>query len=140
MMICKRCSRCGKRIQTGTICECQRNRHREYKKYRSDDKEQSFYSSKEWKIIKDKVKDKFKKIDIYSYYVLGELEYGQTAHHIEPLKDNWDRRLEIDNLIYLTESNHQKIHKAMEKDKKNKKQIMDMLYELIRRFEQEFKI
>ncbi|MBC2456138.1 HNH endonuclease [Clostridium beijerinckii] len=90
--------------------------------------------------MKDKVKDKFKKIDIYSYYVLGELEYGQTAHHIEPLKDNWDRRLEIDNLIYLTESNHQKIHKAMEKDKKNKKQIMDMLYELIRRFEQEFKI
>lgn len=136
-MIFKRCSRCGKRIQTGTICECQKNRHREYKRYRTDDKEQAFYSSGEWTIIKNKVKDKFEGIDIYSYYVFGVLEYGQTAHHIETLKDNWDRRLDIDNLIYLTESNHQKIHKAM---KQNKKEIMCMLYGLIKKFEQEFKL
>lgn len=137
MAIYKRCSRCGKRIQTGTTCECQKNRHKEYKRYRTDDKEQSFYSSKEWKIIKNKVKNKFNGIDIYSYYVLGKIEYGQTTHHIETLKDNWDRRLDIDNLIYLTESNHQKIHAGIER---NKKEIMDMLYRLIKRFEQEFKI
>lgn len=136
-MICKRCSRCGKRIQTGTICECQKNRHKEYKRYRTDDKEQSFYSSKEWKILKDKVKDRFNGIDIYSYYVLGKIEYGQTTHHIETLKDNWDKRLDIENLIYLTESNHQKIHAAM---KANKKEIMDMLYKLIERFIKEFQI
>lgn len=134
MPIYKRCSRCNKRILEGTKCDCYKERHKEYKKYRTDVKEQIFYSSDGWEIIKEKVKDKFKKIDIYSYYIYGVIEYGQTVHHIESIKENWERRLDISNLIYLTESNHQKIHKLMRNDLKGTQKI---LYGLIKRFESE---
>ena len=135
-MIYKRCSRCGKRILEGTKCQCSKERHKEYKKYRTDKKEERFYSSGEWLTIKDKVKDIYNDIDIYSYYVLNTVEVGQTVHHIDPIKDNWDRRLDIDNLIYLTESNHRKIHKAMLKDKEG---TMRMLYTLIMQYKRDFK-
>ncbi|OSA88820.1 UNVERIFIED_ORG: hypothetical protein B2H93_17300 [Clostridium botulinum] len=136
MPIYKRCSRCNKRILEGTKCDCLKARHKEYKHYRTDKKEQSFYSSKEWLPIKEKAKALYDGIDIYSYYVLNKLEYGQTMHHIEELKDNWDRRLDINNLIYLTESNHQIIHKLYKEGKK--KETMELLFYLIEKFKSEF--
>lgn len=32
------CSRCGKRIQSGSRCPCQKERHREYDRYSRDNK------------------------------------------------------------------------------------------------------
>lgn len=136
MPIYKRCSRCNKRILEGTKCDCLKERHKEYKHYRTDKKEQCFYSSKEWLPIKEKAKALYDGIDIYSYYVLNKLEYGQTMHHIEELKDNWDRRLDINNSIYLTESNHQIIHKLYKEGKK--KETMELLFYLIEKFKSEF--
>lgn len=138
MPIYKRCSRCNKRILEGTKCECEKQRHKEYKKYRTDFKEQSFYSDPNWLVMKAKAKQRFKGMDIYSYYILGIVEYGQTVHHIETIKDNWDRRLDIDNLVYLTESNHRKLHKLYDKDGYTKKETMDILYNLVKRFIEEF--
>ena len=132
-MIYKRCSRCGKRLEVSDTCSCY-NRHKEYKKYRKDTREDKFYSSREWIKVRDIAKSKYNGIDIYSYYVLKRVEHGQTIHHIEEIKDNWDRRLDIDNLIYLTESNHQLIHK-MYKD--NKKETMNLLFSLIKRWKSE---
>ena len=133
-MIYKRCSRCGKRIEVSSKCSCYNARHKEYKKYRKDTREDKFYSSREWTKTRDIAKAKYNGIDIYSYYVLKRVEHGQTIHHIEEIKDNWDRRLDIDNLIYLTESNHQLIHKMY---KENKKDTMNLLFSLIKRWESE---
>ncbi|NEZ84001.1 HNH endonuclease [Clostridium botulinum] len=85
--------------------------------------------------MRDKAKDKYKGIDIYSYYVLGIIEYGQTVHHIEPIKKNWNKRLDINNLIYLTESNHKKLHYRM--DHGEEQEVIKELYELIKKFEKE---
>jgi len=136
--IYKRCSRCNKRILEGTKCECIKARHKEYKRYRTDDKEQAFYSSNDFQIIKEKVKTRLNGLDIYSYYVNGAIEYGQTVHHVETIKDNWSRRLDMDNLIYLTESNHQMIHKLYDKDITSKIDTMMLLNNLIERFLKEF--
>ena len=138
MPIYKRCSRCGKRLLEGTQCECRKARHKEYKRYRKDSKEQSFYSSNAWLSIKEILKDRYKELDIYSYYVLNKIEYGQTMHHIEELKDNWGRRLDRDNIIYLTESNHQLIHKLYRESPKKKKETMQLLFELVERYKKEF--
>lgn len=138
MPIYKRCSRCGKRIEEGTRCDCNKERHKEYKRYRTDKKEQLFYSSKEWEDVRDKIREKFFGLDVYSYYVLERVEYGQSVHHIEELKENWERRLDISNLIYLTESNHKSIHRTMNKGAKDKEEIVKKLYECIKKFEEEF--
>ncbi|ACO86620.1 HNH endonuclease [Clostridium botulinum] len=117
------------------MCSCKDKRYKEEDKYKKDTKEKQFYSSEEWSIMRDKAKDKYKGIDIYSYYVLGIIEYGQTVHHIEPIKKNWNKRLDINNLIYLTESNHKKLHYRM--DHGEEQEVIKELYELIKKFEKE---
>ncbi len=47
-MIYKRCSRCGKRIESGKTCECRKQRHKEYYKYSRDKKANAFYDSHNW--------------------------------------------------------------------------------------------
>lgn len=135
-MIYKRCPRCNKRIAEGTVCSCLKNRHKEYKKYRQDTREQSFYSSGEWLRKREDVKVFYKGIDIYSFYVLHTIEEGQTVHHIVELKEDWSRRLDNGNLIYLTEANHQLVHKLYEKDKEGTQKL---LYSLIERYKRELK-
>lgn len=132
MAIYKRCGRCRKRMQVGTICQCQNKRYKEEDRYKKDTREKQFYSSGHWTMMRDKVRAKYKGLDIYSYYVLGTIEYGQTVHHIETIKDNWDRRLDITNLIYLTESNHRRLHQRMENGEEE--EVMRELYILIKRF------
>ncbi|GEP65780.1 hypothetical protein CBE01nite_35480 [Clostridium beijerinckii] len=137
-MICKRCSRCGKRIQTGSKCNCSQKRYKEYDKDKINSKEKKFYSSDQWNKIKDKAKELYEYIDIYSYYVSNKLEYGQTVHHIVPIKREWEKRFALDNLIYLTESNHRVIHNRMENGEYN--EVINELNELVARFKKEFDI
>ncbi|URZ06780.1 hypothetical protein [Clostridium felsineum] len=128
------CDECSKKVQ-----EQKRQRHREYKAKRmADNKEkilQEFYVSKEWTKVRDNVKVRCFYLDIYSYYILGAIENGKTVHHIEPLRNNWGSRLDCDNLIYLTESNHQLIHRMLDKDYKG---TVKMLQGLVYRWNKEF--
>ena len=136
MPIYKRCSRCHRRIPEGTKCDCSKRRYKEYDKDKIDSKEKKFYSSGEWEKIKDKAKDRFNGMDIYSLYVLNKVEYGQTVHHIEPIKENWNRRLDLENLIYLTESNHRLLHNRMDHGEHD--EVINELHELVNKFKKEF--
>ena len=136
-MIYKRCPRCNKRLAEGTTCKCVKARHKEYKKYRKDVKEQKFYSSNEWIDIREKIKVKYENIDLYSYFVLGIIEEADTVHHIIELQDDWSKRFDDDNLIPLTEANHKGIvHKAYESSLKEKREMMELLQSLIEKFKQ----
>lgn len=137
-MIYKRCSRCGKRIQTGTKCDCSQKRYKEYDKDKINSKEKKFYSSDQWNKVKDKAKELYKSIDIYSYYVANKIEDGQTVHHIIPIKAEWEKRFDLDNLIYLTESNHRTIHNRM--DNGEYYDVINELKELISKFKKEFNL
>ena len=65
-MIYKRCSRCGKRIGASKMCSCLKDRHKEYKKYRKDTKEQDFYAKeKEWKPFRNTMVEHYKGLDVY---------------------------------------------------------------------------
>ena len=112
-MIYKRCARCGKRLPSGTTCMCY-NRYAEYNRYRDDDKYNRFYTTAKWNKAKDTVKQRCYGLDIYSLLVDGVIEFGRTVHHIEPLKDNWDKRLDYSNLIYLTEQHHHMVHAQLQ--------------------------
>lgn len=138
MPIYKRCSRCNKRILEGTKCTCSNKRYREYDKDKVNSRDKKFYSSGNWEKIKTKAKNRFDGMDIYSLYILKKVEYGQTVHHIEPIKENWEKRLDIENLIYLTESNHRLLHNRMDNGEHD--EVINELNTLIDRFKKEFNI
>lgn len=129
-MITKICPRCGKRLALSERCSC-------YSKRYQDDKHDSdfdrFYQSKDWKVAKKAAKKRFHGIDVYEWYKSGLIVCGHTVHHIEPIKDNWEKRLDKTNLIYLSESNHQTIHKMLE-NKETRAFIIEECHKAIAKF------
>ena len=113
MPVFKRCTRCRKRIPSGTTCECIKRRHKEYDRTTRNKKYSSFYSSGAWKAKREEAMELYIGNDIYSYYMSGKLEQADIVHHIFPIQENWEKRLDIDNLIPLTNSNHEKLHSRM---------------------------
>ena len=147
MALKKLCVRCGSVINyTDRLCskcdnskeKAENNRQYDKKVRQVKDKQYTdFYQSKEWKATTREVKRIYKGLDIYSYYVLGKIEYGNISHHIEELrtKEGWGQRLNTKDMIYLTTGNHNLIHKMYEKDYEGTKR---MLRELIKRYKDEF--
>lgn len=137
MALYKRCSRCGKRIAVGCSCTCTRKYSTEQWQAVSD-KENKFYSSQEWKKLRQQAIDYFFALDIYSYYKYDIIEFGETVHHIIPICEDFNKRNDIKNLIFLTESNHQCIHELMKKSEAEKTKILYELTMLKNRFAGEF--
>lgn len=120
-MLYKRCSICHKRIPISKHCHCGKVEKAKVK----DGNEQihdDFYKTQEWQCIRTQAIAKFFGLDIYSLLVYRKIEYGQTVHHIIPIEDDFSKRCDINNLIYLTEANHRKIHKLYKIGKKTETQ------------------
>ncbi|MGE6895758.1 hypothetical protein [Priestia flexa] len=105
-----------------------KERHKAYKAKRTDEREQRFYSSKQWELMKLTIINKYKGMCIYTYYKEDRIVPYDTIHHIIPVKDDWNMRLHLYNLIPVTESVHQKLHKMYKHDKE---QAQKELKELI---------
>lgn len=131
----KRCSRCGNRIEYSQKCICSK---KSIKNNYKNDLEKKFYSSKNWQNIVEISKKRYNYLDIYSYYILGRIEEGEVVHHIVPLTENWNKKLDIKNLIFLTEKNHRTIHNLMKKGFEDKANTQQLLYSLIERFNKDF--
>mgnify|MGYP001622931977 FL=1 len=117
MPIYKRCSRCGKRLPEGTRCSCQKKRHQEYDRYSRDRKSKQYYNSKEWGTARAAALEADGGIDVYVFMTTGQIILADTAHHIIPLKDNWSKRNDIENLMSLSHDTHRLIEKKYKKDK-----------------------
>lgn len=137
-MIYRRCPRCRQRIPSGSKCGCAKQRYKEYDRTGRDRKTNAFYRSAAWRILREQAKARYMGIDIYSFYARGRIEHGHSVHHIIPIKDDWSKRLELDNLIYLTEQNHQLVH-AMLQDHR-REEIIQRLQDHVLRFKKEHHI
>lgn len=116
-MISKLCTRCGRRVPVGGQCVCAswlKYKPCDSDKYSSDTKQ--FYHTAEWKKARAFCISRCFGLDLYSFYALHKIEYGQTVHHIVPLIDDRSQGLNQENLIYLTESNHRIIHELYKTD------------------------
>ncbi len=114
-MLSKICTRCGKRIPLNSVCKCsigKRGKHTQHHRYNEDIKK--FYSTSEWKKARERCIAECFGIDIYSFFVLNKIEYGEIVHHIIPIVNDYSERLRAENLIYLTETNHKLIHSLYE--------------------------
>ncbi len=135
LAIYKRCDRCRRRLPIGTRCKCGNKRYKDEARY-GDETIKKFYLSVEWKSKRNKAIATYNHLDIYDLYIHNTIRYGRTVHHIVPVKDDWSRRLDDDNLIYLTDSNHQHIHEQMRKGEKERESMIRLLQSLIHRYKQ----
>ena len=147
MSVYRKCSRCGKKIEQYSQCECyvqaKKDSYKRYKDRRRLDKEdkarQDFYSSQEWIRIRDVIRIVCYGLDIVKLYKDNLIEQGYTVHHIIPLEDCWNSRLDICNLIYVSQSTHMYIHSEYDKGPKQKKAMQKILFELLDKFNREYK-
>lgn len=131
MPIYKRCSRCGKRIPSGSTCQCSRLRHKEYDRYSRDQKSRRFYNSKEWETGRAAALDADGGIDVYLYMTQGIIVAADMVHHIIPLRDDWNRRTDIDNMMSLSSDTHSIIEQMY---KKNKSEMIKKMQEMIKAY------
>ena len=132
-MIYKRCSRCGKRIESGKTCECVKQRHKEYDKYSRDKEAKSFYNSPNWLRMRQHILNKYDNLDVYAYVLYGQIEVATTVHHIVELREDKTQALVEQNLIPVSSSTHNLIHTAYDKSKSDKQAMQATLYECLRR-------
>lgn len=150
MPILYKCPHCGKPVQVGQKCECIQKVITAKTIYRTAKKGPSsgapsgtvygsdpMYHSSLWKRLCAEAKEHYSHMDIYSWYVLGRIEVGAIVHHIIPIKDDYEKRFEIDNLIYVTYENHSLIHQLYSESPERKAQMQQKLMELIRRWNDE---
>lgn len=134
MPIYKRCSRCGKRIEAGTICQCLKDRHKEYDKYSRDRRSKQYYNSREWEAAREHVLQLDEGIDVYAYMTQGIVIRADTVHHIVPLKEDWSLRSNEDNLISLNHDTHSMIEQQY---RKNKKEMQEELKAMVQQYRSE---
>lgn len=127
MPLYKRCGRCGQRIPEGTRCKCYTQRYKEYDRLSRDKKSKQFYDSKEWMTAKSNALDADDGIDVYMYMMQGEIVRADTVHHIIPLRDDWSRRTDINNLMSLSHDSHSLIHQLYKKDKQGMQQKLSAM-------------
>lgn len=138
MALYKTCARCGKMIlQPYRYCDkCQTDYENEMterkkqinKRYDEtrDTKYIKFYKSKEWQMLKErKLMDVQYKCEECSKAKMVDKNYHERlateVHHIETLKDNWNRRLDYTNLKALCHYHHDVAHHRFSGRKKVKK-------------------
>lgn len=127
MPIYKRCPRCHKRILEGTTCPClvqyrkaqKKERNKDYDRYRRNKKNAEFYHSRAWRMTSDTVRAKYMYIDVYAFCKTGHVIPSDMVHHIVPISQDWNKRLDVSDLIPLSNKSHAEIHARMKKEDEN---------------------
>ncbi|WP_209660476.1 HNH endonuclease signature motif containing protein [Acetoanaerobium pronyense] len=109
---------CKKHKHVEELEKKQRNKF--YDNKTRDDKFTKFYKSKAWTKTRQVrlIKDSKLCQDCLSE---KKITIADTVHHIIEVKDNWAKRFDIDNLISLCHSCHNKRHKKGERIWKQRK-------------------
>ena len=129
-MLMKICAKCGKKIPQGVKFSCQNERHKIYNTSRRDKDRNKFYQSVVWTRLIEMVKARANGLDELSL-AEGKFEVGNTVHHIYTVDERPDLKTSIDNLIYLSAANHNRVHKIYNRDEVSKKILQAKLYGLI---------
>lgn len=106
-------------------------RDREYDKTVRNKKSKEFYNSNEWKMARAKALARDDGIDIFLFITIGKVKAAAAVHHIMPLKEDYTRRADPDNLISLSADTHSYIETQYKKGEASKKQLQKVLYRCI---------
>lgn len=131
--------RCGAMIpQNMRLCSAceqgqnsQYSRHMQYNRTRRNKQAADFYVCADWRNIRAVCMRLYDGLDIYAYYVQHRVVTADMVHHVTELDEDWSRRLDISNLLPLSNSNHGIISALYDKDEETKRATQQMLYGLI---------
>lgn len=142
MPLLRLCNICNKQLEYGKKCKCEidkeKERYKEYSRYRQDKDEQSIYSSDRWNKVKELVHRGQYGIDIVEYYKSGKIIPIEVCHHIIEVKEDINRAYDVTNLIGLTQANHMIVHSKYKKSNNDKKEIQELLFRLLEKWNDEF--
>lgn len=144
-MLYKICSTCKERYEyisrnskcsNGCMDKNKKERNKNYDKFSRNKDSASFYATGQWKKLTKECREKFKGLDIYSYYINNEIVYGNLSHHIIELVEDKSKAYDLNNLIWLSDNSHTVVHTAYKCGEKIKMQ--KLLKNLIDMYEREF--
>lgn len=144
MAIKIKCDYCGKKIIYGESCSCdgkKQARAKQQKYYNKNNRSRNsekFYYSTRWRKTREQCKLRYYGLDLYELYKYGNISQGSLSHHIIEFTEDPERIYDIENLIYLSKSNHNEIHNAYNESPKAKKEMQDYLFSIIKRFKQDY--
>jgi len=142
----KKMCRCGAIIDYADRCcsKCMSSNksekaesNRQYDNKRKDDKEYRFYHTNEWLRLRAYILNRYNHIDLYSYYINNKIIVANTIHHVVEVRDDWSKRLDVDNLFTCSIETHSLIHVLYKQDENVTKLL---LKDLINRYLKEFDI
>lgn len=122
-MLYRTCSNCKKKLQLKEKCSCRKEYNKLYDKRFRNKEARSFYKSKEWLSIRKAVLERFNYIDMYELNTTGKIIPADVVHHIVPLEESAKKALDIKNLIPVSNSNHNRIHREYDKSIDSKKAL-----------------
>lgn len=139
MALFKRC-RCGKKINyMSTYCDsCKKEKGKENKeRVKRYDKEirrnahnlkyAKFYNSKPWKVLSSQIKHQYNGMCAMCLYA-GIISDSDVTHHIVEIKEDYEKRLDEDNLIPLCHACHNELDiNYTEQKKEMLREIMQYL-------------
>lgn len=127
---------CEKHTRMAAEREAQRQaRYDQSTRLTRDKKYHDFYLSPEWEKVRAYVMARYKGICVYSYVIQSKIAPAKEVHHIIPIRDDWSRRFDVDNLIPLSAAVHGQVEARYRQDKaKAQAELFGVLQEWKRRF------
>lgn len=106
-------------------------------RYTVDKQYSDFYHSKVWELIQPLVMQKYHGLCVYSLIIEHKVVKAGAVHHIVPIRDDWDRRLDMGNLIPISDSIHDGKVRQWYRD--DKIRYEKLFFDCIRQWNDEFK-
>ncbi|WP_394864565.1 hypothetical protein [Clostridium perfringens] len=112
------CNYCFGFHQKGTDCSKKQKTDYKFKKENLDEvnkMENKFYSSSAWQRLRNSVMREcgwkcYVCSNVYPDTNLRHYTEAREVHHVIPIRDCWDKRLDVDNLVCLCTEHHHMIH------------------------------
>lgn len=127
IMLKRICDICGRTAAQGKPCPCRASRHRVYDRERRDKDKAAFYNGQAWQRTAEAARARAGYADEVIFAETGRLIPGAIVHHIEPIVENPARKLDMENLIFVSAATHKKIHDAYSKSSRAKREMQEKL-------------
>lgn len=76
--------------------------------------------SAEWRKARAVALSLYDGLDIYAYYIQHRVVTADMVHHVVEIEDDWTRRLDLSNMLPLSNGNHGVISALYKKDEATK--------------------
>ncbi len=121
----KYCHKCKIEVEKKII-----ERNKRYDKFFRDSKSTAFYHSTAWGKIVKLVRTRDNEL-CQLCYADNRITKGRIIHHIVPIKDNWNKRLDPINCICLCDACHTAVHKKYDNSRQDKAHMQQHLKKII---------